>query len=69
MSRRPLVIAIAAVAALAAAAAPAGASSLVYAKDGNVRLTDPSGGKQHQVTFDGGYSSPSQADDGTTVAQ
>ena len=68
MSRRLLVIAIAAVAALAAAAAPAGASSLVYAKDGNVWLTDPSGGKQYQVTFDGGYSSPSQADDGTIVA-
>ena len=68
MSRRLLVGVIAAVAALAAAAAPAGASSLTYVKDGNVWLTDPGGAKQYQVTFDGGYSSPSQADDGTIVA-
>ena len=50
------------------AAAPAGASSLTYIKGGNVWLTDPGGAKQYQVTFDGGYSSPSQADDGTIVA-
>ena len=56
MSRRLLVGVIAAVAALAAAAAPAGASSLTYVKDGNVWLSDPSGAKQYQVTFDGGYS-------------
>jgi hypothetical protein len=65
---RLLAAVVAAVAALAAAAAPADASSVVYVKDGNVWLTDPSGAKQYPVTFDGGYSSPSQADDGTIVA-
>jgi hypothetical protein len=49
-------------------AATAGADSIVYVKDGNVWLTSPDAAKQYQVTFDGGYSSPSQADDGTIVA-
>jgi hypothetical protein len=48
--------------------ASAGADSIVYVKDGNVWLTSPDATKQYQVTFDGGYSSPSQADDGTIVA-
>jgi hypothetical protein len=65
---RRALIGVLAAAALAVAAAPAGASSVVYVKDGNVWLTDPDGAKQYQVTFDGGYSSPSQADDGTIVA-
>jgi hypothetical protein len=51
-----------------ALAATAGADSIVYVKDGNVWLTSPDAAKQYQVTFDGGYSSPSQADDGTIVA-
>jgi hypothetical protein len=66
--RRLLVGVVAAVAAFAAAAVPAGASSIAYVKGGNVWLGDPSGAKQYQLTFDGGYSSPSQADDGTVVA-
>jgi hypothetical protein len=51
-----------------ALAATAGADSIVYVRDGNVWLTSPDGAKQYQVTFDGGYASPSQADDGTIVA-
>ncbi|MGZ8634512.1 MAG: hypothetical protein ACXWZZ_11765, partial [Solirubrobacteraceae bacterium] len=60
-----LVVAAAAVVALAATAS---ADSIVYVKDGNVWLTSPDAARQYQVTFDGGYSSPSQADDGTIVA-
>jgi hypothetical protein len=56
------------IAALAAAAAPAGASSIVYVKEGNVWLTSPDGAKGYQVTSDGGYASPSQADNGMIVA-
>src|SRR5689334_14017999 len=57
-------------AALAALAIPAAASadSIVYLKDGNVWLSSPDASKQYQVTFDGGYSSPSQANDGTIAA-
>jgi hypothetical protein len=51
-----------------ALAATASADSIVYVKDGNVWLTSPDAAKQYQVTFDGGYASPSQADDGTIVA-
>jgi hypothetical protein len=55
---------------LAALALPAVASadSIVYVKDGNVWLASPDASKQYQVTFDGGYSSPSQANDGTIAA-
>jgi predicted lipoprotein with Yx(FWY)xxD motif len=67
-TRRRALAGVLAAAALAFAAAPAGASSIVYVKDGNVWLTDADGAKQYQVTFDGGYTSPSQADDGTIVA-
>ena len=55
-------------AAAVALAATASADSIVYVKDGNVWLTSPDAAKQYQLTFDGGYSSPSQADDGTIVA-
>jgi hypothetical protein len=55
-------------AAAGALTASAGADSIVYVKDGNVWLTRADATKQYQVTFDGGYSSPSQADDGTIVA-
>jgi hypothetical protein len=50
------------------AAAPASADSIVYLDDGNVWLTSPDRAKQYQVTFDGGWDAPSQADDGTIVA-
>jgi hypothetical protein len=50
------------------AAATASASSIVYIKQGNIWLSSPDGSIQRQVTLDGGYSSPSQADDGNIVA-
>ena len=54
--------------------APAGvASSIVFVKDGNVWLAKPDGSGLYQVTLDGTpgnpYESPTQADDGTIVAQ
>jgi hypothetical protein len=61
------VLAVAAVA-VVALAATANADSIAYVKDGNVWLTSPDAAQQYQLTFDGGYSSPSQADDGTIVA-
>ena len=54
--------------ATAIAAAPASADSIVYAKQGNLYLTSADGSKGYQLTFDGGYSSPSQAEDGTIGA-
>src|SRR3954452_19211373 len=55
---------------IAALALPATASadSIVYAKQGNLFLTSPDGAQSYQLTTDGGYSSPSQADDGTIGA-
>jgi Tol biopolymer transport system component len=50
------------------AAATASASSIIYIKQGNIWLSSPDGAIQRQVTLDGGYSSPSQADDGNIVA-
>jgi WD40-like Beta Propeller Repeat len=63
--RRALLLAAAAT---ALAAGPAAASSIVYVKNGNLWLTSPDGSKGYQVTNDGGYSSPSQADNGTIGA-
>jgi hypothetical protein len=57
-----------ALAAASVAAAPAAADSIVYAKDGNLFLTSPDGSKSYQLTRDGGYSEPSQADNGTVGA-
>src|SRR5262245_40038651 len=69
MRTRNLLSALAATAVAAGAAAgPAVADSIVYAKDGNLFLTTPDGSRGYQVTHDGGYSSPSQADDGTIGA-
>ncbi|HEY1277076.1 MAG TPA: hypothetical protein VGF25_19370 [Thermoleophilaceae bacterium] len=69
MRTRRLISALAAAAVAAGAAAgPAAADSIVYAKAGNLFLTSPDGSKGYQVTFDGGYSSPSQADNGTIGA-
>lgn len=58
--------ALLATAALTIAAAPAAADSLVYVRGGDVQLT----GEERTVTLttDGGYESPSMADDGTIVA-
>ena len=66
----PKLNALAALATLAAAAVPAAAAadSLVYVKDGNVHVSAADGSAARQVTTDGGYESPSQADDGTVVA-
>ncbi len=65
-----LAIAAAALCAICAVGpAVAGADSIVYAKDGNVWLSTPDATAQYQVTFDGGWSSPSQDDSGTIVAQ
>src|ERR1044072_4422214 len=58
----------AALAAASIGAAPAAADSIVYAKDGNLFLTSPDGSKGYQLTRDGGYSEPSQADNGIVGA-
>lgn len=47
---------------------PAHADSLAYVKAGDIHLSTTDGSRQYQVTFDGGYSSVSQADDGRMVA-
>jgi hypothetical protein len=67
MTPRRLILLTTCLAALVVAA-PASADSIVYVKDGNVWLTSPDGARAYQVTSDGGYSDPSQADDGTIVA-
>ena len=61
-------LAVAAACAVAAVPATAAADSLVYVKDGNVFVAAADGSDAQQVTTDGGYESPSQADDGTIVA-
>ena len=61
--------AIATALAALAAAAPAAADSIVFSKDGNVWVAAPDGSGQHAVTSDGGYSDPTQADDGTILAK
>jgi hypothetical protein len=63
-----LVAGAAALCVLAIAAPAASADSIAYVKDGNVFLTTSDGARQFQVTFDGGYSDVSQADDGTMIA-
>src|SRR5690242_19361096 len=71
--RRPagrlrLALALTAAAAGLALAAPAKASSIAYVKNGDIYLTSPDGSTGYRLTFDGGYSSPSQTDDGTIAA-
>ena len=56
-------------ASLLACATPAAASSIAFIKDGNVWLASPDGSHSYQVTSGGGWRSPSQADDGTLLAQ
>lgn len=59
----------AALLALSAAAAPtAVADSIVFERGGNVWLASPDGSGQRQLTTDGGYSNPSQANDGAIAA-
>jgi hypothetical protein len=58
----------AAVAVLAVVAPPALASSIVYEKNGNVWAANPDGSGQRPVTTSGGYTNPSQANDGTIAA-
>jgi hypothetical protein len=63
------VLPAAVVLALGVASASASADSIVLLKDSNVWLTSPDGASAYAVTSDGGWSSPSQSDDGTIVAQ
>src|SRR5215470_9188436 len=63
-----LAVCAAALCALAIAAPAANADSIAYVKDGNVWLSTSDGGRQFQVTFDGGYADVSQADDGAMIA-
>ena len=50
------------------APAVAQADSIAYVKAGNVFLATTDGAREYQVTFDGGYSSVSQADNGRMAA-
>ena len=47
----------------------AAASSIVFIKGGNIWLASADGTAQRQVTASGGWDSPSQADNGTILAQ
>ena len=68
-SRRRIAGAAAALATLALGApAVAQADSIAYIKAGNVFLATTDGAREYQVTFDGGYSTVSQADNGRMVA-
>lgn len=44
------------------------ADSIVYERDGNIWQAEADGTRQTPITSGGGYSKPSQADDGTIVA-
>jgi len=55
-------------AAFLAAASPAAADSILFVRDGNVWISTPDGATERPLTSDGGYASPSIADDGTIVA-
>lgn len=68
-SRRRIAGAAAALAMIALGApAVAQADSIAYIKAGNVFLATTDGAREYQVTFDGGYSTVSQADSGRMVA-
>jgi hypothetical protein len=63
-----LAVAIAVASFLLVTPGAAFADSIVYEKDGNVWLASPDGARQVQVTTSGGFTRPTQADDGTIVA-
>ncbi len=66
---RSLPTALVLAAALAAAIpAAASADAISYVKDDAIYVTTPDGSRTVQVTHDGKFASPSQADDGTIVA-
>jgi hypothetical protein len=58
-----------ALALLLCAVPAAPASSIAFVRDGDVWLSSPDGAQQYRVTTGGGWRSPSQADDGTLLAQ
>jgi hypothetical protein len=62
-------VAVAAALAAVGSPAPAAASSIVFIKGGNVWLAAADGSNQRQVTTGGYWDSPSQANDGTILAQ
>jgi hypothetical protein len=66
--RRYIALAAAALALVAVAAPAAHADSIAYERGGNVWLVSPDGSGARQVTSGGGYSNPSQANDGTLFA-
>lgn len=72
MNRRALAragaIMIAALTLITALAGTAWGDSIAYLKGGNVWLSTPDGTQGYQLTFGGGWDSPSQADDGTIMA-
>ncbi|MDA0185763.1 hypothetical protein OJ997_35995 [Solirubrobacter phytolaccae] len=69
LSRRRIAGAAASLALLALGApAVAQADSIAYIKSGNVFLATTDGAREYQVTFDGGYSTVSQADNGRMAA-
>ena len=65
--RRSIAVSVLALALLVPAAASA--DSIVYTKDHDVWLARPDGSGARQLTRDGGYQSPTQANDGTILAQ
>ena len=67
-SKNLIAAALSGLALCAVGAETASADSISYIKDGNVWLSTPDGSRQFQVTDTGGYSSASQADNGTIVA-
>jgi hypothetical protein len=67
-SKNLIAAALSGLALCAAATETASADSISYIKNGNVWLSTPDGSRQFQVTDTGGYSSASQADNGTIVA-
>ena len=67
MRRYPALVAALLVAA-AVIAPSALADSIVYEKGGNVWVVNPDGSGQRPVTTSGGYTKPTQANDGTIVA-
>ena len=67
MRRYPALVAV--LLAVAALTAPSAlADSIVFEKSGNVWVVNPDGTGQRQVTTAGGYTKPTQANDGTIVA-